>query len=236
MSTLSELLKPIADRLREYLGTVEKIKPSEFASKIDEAVARANNDGYHNGLGDGKREEYEDFWNTFQNNGARTKYSYAFYEWQDETLAPLHNILCYGGSNFMYRAFYNSNIKTIAKPIIVSGGSSQGQIFANAINLESVFLIDITEYTSTFTDWFLGCSKLKSLLWNGSINQNLDMSDCQQLNGDSIYDTITHLYKSASGKTLTLSQTAVNNAVFPNGMTWDEVKALRPGGFTISLI
>lgn len=220
----------IAKRIKRKLGSSGfPIKPHQMPFKIKEV--------YIKGQKIGKQAEYESTYNVLQDNGNRRKYSYAWYEYPGTTLNPMYEItVSCSASNVFYRPFYGSKIKEILKPIRIYGSSNAGPAFAEAKELERIILLDVTGYTGDFSSWFSNTSSLIHIRWNGEIVQTLDMSACVKLDGNSIYDTIIHLYQNASGKSLTLSQQAVNNATFPNGMTWDEVKALKPSGFTISLI
>lgn len=215
----------IANAIRDRTGDTESLSLDDMAAKIPEVYEK------------GVETRNKVHWDTLQDKGNRRKYSYTWYEYPGETLNPEFDIIVHSsGSNFLYRTFYNSKIKEILKPIRIYGAGTNGQAFANATELETITLLDVTDYTSTYIDWLLNCGKLKHIRWNGEISQNVDMSDCEKLDGDSIYDTIIHYAKSVSGKTLMISQVAVDNATFPNGMTWDEVKALKPSGLTISLV
>lgn len=88
---------------------------------------------------------------------------------------------------------------------------------------------ETTKYQSVFN----GCSALENLTIEGVIGQDgFSVSDCKKLSADSIRNIIEHLSDTASGKTLTLSKTAVNNA-----FTTDEWTALAATkkNWTISL-
>lgn len=76
-----------------------------YADKVD-AV-------YDKGVSDGKKSEYDEFWDIFQNygNGPVDGYEYAFMyrRWNDENFKPKYNI---DGKKF-YMAFYSTGIKDI---------------------------------------------------------------------------------------------------------------------------
>ncbi len=229
MSLLSELTKPIADEIRFFLGNQDLIAPSQFESKIDEVYSAGID---HN-------------WDIIQNYGNRIFYPYffAYDAYPFPVLKAKYPILgtglassaggIYGtnGGNSMFRA--NGYIEEILTEIVITSGSLY--VFNNCGMLRKIQKITVNK-DQLFTNWFTFDRNLVHVRWGGEIGQNLDMSDCENLDGESIYDTVTHFYSAASGVTLTLSQKAVNNAVFPNGMTWDEVKALKPSGVTISEI
>lgn len=87
MSTLSDLLKPIADKIRELTGTTDLIQPSSFAEKQVEVY----NAGYAKGKAEG--DFYDTFWDTFQDSGRRTDYTQAFKNgWNNDNFNPKYSI------------------------------------------------------------------------------------------------------------------------------------------------
>ena len=83
---------------------------------------------------------------------------------------------------------WHSNLKIIRKVIIPSDGSM------------------------TFTSWFTSDSKLEEVYFEGVIGKNMDLQHSTKLCKASIENIISCLSDTASGQTLTLSKTAVNNA------------------------
>ena len=61
-NNLGDFLKGLADKFRSKLKTTDKINPQDFESKVDEVYSQ------------GKKEEYDTFWDNFQQNGKRTSY------------------------------------------------------------------------------------------------------------------------------------------------------------------
>ena len=104
-NNLSDFLKSLADKFRSKLGTTVKINPQDFESKVDEVYSQ------------GKQEEYDTFWDTFQKNGNRTEYEYAFAwgGWTNEIFKPKYDItveLRNSGNMFAYSGITGS-LKTI---------------------------------------------------------------------------------------------------------------------------
>jgi hypothetical protein len=102
MSVQQEKFKEIADKIREYTGTTDLIKPNNFAAKID-CIAEGRyslgkTDGYGEGLDvgtaegieQGKQAQYDEFWDNFQQNGKLMDYRYAFNgaHWNNKTFNP----------------------------------------------------------------------------------------------------------------------------------------------------
>ena len=90
MSIQQEKFTEIADAIREKTGTTDLIKPSEFASKV--------NDVYQAG----KKSQYDEFWDSFQANGERTRYDFAFggTGWKQDTLKPKYLIKPPSGDDY----------------------------------------------------------------------------------------------------------------------------------------
>lgn len=114
MSYQQEQFKAIADKIRERTGSTDPIKPIDFVNKIDEvyqagvaSVPPSTEDRYDEGYTDGKNELIEKFWNSYQNNGSRTNYYYAFNFMHPDTFYPTHNIK--GTGNTMGQIFRNFN-------------------------------------------------------------------------------------------------------------------------------
>ena len=88
--------------------------------------------------------------------------------------------------------------------------------------------------TDTLSNVFLKCANLVDLSIDGVIGQNgLDLQYSTKLSKSSITNVIEHLSTTATGKSATLSKTAVNNA-----FTTDEWNALAAtkSNWTISLV
>ena len=191
----------IADKIRERTGEAQKYKLREMPSGID-AV-------FEKGFEDGKQAQYDAFWDTFQQNGERNNYPYAFYGpgWTDENYDPKYPLTVKGG-NQMYQASLITDTKV---PIDMTKNVTNSQVFSWAQRLVTVnkviFSKDITYNASIFT-W---CYDLENVTVEGEIGCDMRFHDSSKLSADSIKSVIGHLSDTASGKTLTLSQTAVNN-------------------------
>lgn len=79
-------------------------------------------------------------------------------------------------------------------------------VFAYSYNLERIEKI-ITKEDVVYTNWFVNCSDLKSVVFQGEIGQNIDFSSCTKLTHDSLfYGIICHLKDYAgTGTTRTLT-------------------------------
>lgn len=109
---------------------------------------------------------------------------------------------------------------------------AQQNIFNEATNLETIEKI-ILKDGLPFNGWFASCKALKNVTFEGNIGNNITFKDSPLLSGDSIANIIGCLSDTASGKTLTLSQTAVESAF--TDMEWDTLEATKTN-WTISLV
>lgn len=85
MSIQQEKLKAIADKIRDKTGETDLIKPNDFVNKID--------DVYNKGVNDGKKSQYDEFWDSYQQNGNRVDYIYGFYRLSCEYLHPKYKVI-----------------------------------------------------------------------------------------------------------------------------------------------
>ena len=96
-----------------------------------------------------------------------------------------------------------------------------------------------TTYSGAFGD----CTALVNITFEGDIGNNIDFKQSPLLSKASIGSIVSALYAEATGKALTLSETAVNNAFeteegLADGSTsaeWTELVGTKPN-WTITLI
>lgn len=222
--------------------------------------------GYTEGFDAGRQAEYDAFWDTYQSNGTRKDYTYAFsyYGWTDSIFKPKYDIKPENATN-MFRntcivdlagiikaqgivldtsmatilraAFQTGRLKTI--PIVdISSATDTAYLFNYAYALESIEKIILKEDGSdTFDYWFNGCAKLANVTFEGVIGQSLNIFFTKVLSHGSIVSIINALSTETTDKTVTLSRTAVNNA-FEGGSTGSEWLDLiaTKPGWTISLV
>ena len=80
----------IANKIREKTGGESTYKTSEMPSGIDEVY----NTGFEAGKADGKKSEYDAFWDVYQDYGNRQHYSHAFAGkgWKKQNFKPKYDI------------------------------------------------------------------------------------------------------------------------------------------------
>jgi hypothetical protein len=118
-----------------------------------------------------------------------------------------------------------------------TGLTASTQVFRDGYDGLSTIEKVIVNENTTFDRWFY-YTNIKNITFEGVIGQNLDISYKEQnskkswLSADSIRNIIEHLSDTASGKTLTLSNTAVNNAFTTDA--WNALIATK-SNWTITL-
>ena len=178
-------------------------------------------DGIEQGLAQGiaegkeicKQEEYDAFWDNYQKNGTRPSYTYAFYGvgWNDDYYKPKYPIEITTGGNAVFQGSY---ITDTLVPISVPINQTNTQIFAYAQRLKTIRKLIIGEGVTLNSSCFTWLDALENITIEGELNNSATFERSKNLTGDSIKNIVNALSSTATGKTLTLSKTAVNNATF----------------------
>ena len=217
--------------------------------------------GYADGYEQGKKAEYDAFWDAYQENGTKTNYSGAFYgqSWNDETFRPKYDIapVRYGCSSVFFQSTitdlaaaldrqgvkldfskvqslssaFQASLITKIPPLDLSSAITCGNAFYNCSGLKSIALDNIKE-ACEFAKTFTNCRELIDVTLSGTVGQDIDFQYSTKLSADSIRSIITHLSDTAQGKTLTLSRTAVENAITSGGLGGDTVYMTTDGAFS----
>lgn len=211
----------------------------------------------------GKKSEYDELWDTFQANGSRTAYDFAFCEsssgvrWvAGKTYRPKYRIKATRAMNMFYNTrlpyeaiaivdfsectdfyctFQYSSTKKFP-PIDLRKATRTHSIFSfNAAveEIEELLVAESTPYNACFN----GCSKLKEIRFNGTVGKNgLDFQLSPKLSKASIISIINALSTTTSGLPVILSKTAVETAF--GSTTSEEWTALigTRSNWTISLV
>lgn len=173
---------------------------------------------YEAGEAAGQKSERDHFWDTFQRNGERNIYSYAFWRnyWNDECYNPKYPLIGKECNN----CFYLSGITDTKVPIHFTG--SVAEIFRSS-SIKIIRKI-ISDESTSFYRWFEDCRYLESVTFEGVICNDIAFSKCP-LTRDSILSVLEHLSTDVTGKTATFKQTAVNAAFTTE--EWDALKATK---------
>jgi flagellar biosynthesis/type III secretory pathway protein FliH len=139
-----------------------------YADGFEAGKAEGGNaeEAYEQGVADGKKAEYDAFWDDFQDNGNRTDYENAFYGmgWTAKSLRPKYPIKIVGaGTNVFRHCFFKMGIAAVVEErnklldishisIDVSEATTCSQMFANArvTGATLIFSEKITSLTYAF--------------------------------------------------------------------------------------
>ena len=190
----------------------------------------------------GKQAEYDNFWDSYQQNGNRKDYSMSFAKyWTDETFNPKYDFILTNASSM----FNNSTITTLASKLKEKGlkfdtsnfavnGALQmfqgstikdipeldlrnctniGYLFGSGALVETVEKLILTEKLTNVSNAFRQARNLKHCIFDGVLAiTGLDMKDCKLLDKESITSLVNILSTTTSGLAVTLSLQAVNKA------------------------
>ena len=238
----------IAEKLTAIAENEEKVYA---AGKIE-----GETEGYATGFDDGKKAEYDAFWDLYQQNGKRTNYDYAFGGdgWNDETFKPKYDIKPYWN---VVNMFYQSEITDLESLLNECGvvlqfknNANYGQSFAygkftilpeitfgkSATNIyetfshcEALHTIRKLTFEPGFSPASTSAFNVCTALANVVFGGELS-SDINMkdcpLTRESIESLFSILSDSASGKTATLKKTA-KEAAFTDD-EWSELCATKP--------
>ena len=132
-------------------------------------------------------------------------------------------------------AFSESGLLEVIPEIIVPIGNKLGYTFYGGQYIHTIRKITILDENSTFDYAFTNCKALKNIVFEGNIGQTISFAQSSLLKKASIQSIISCLSNTASGKTLTVNQTAVNTAFgSTTSEEWLNLVATKPN-WTISL-
>ena len=108
--------------------------------------------------------------------------------------------------------FYSCSGLTTIPQLDTSKGTGFGSMFNGCSKLTTIPQLDTSNGTN-FSNMFYSCSALTNLTIAGSINTSgMNLKSATKLSKSSITSVVNALSASASGKSITFSKTAVNNA------------------------
>ena len=105
--------------------------------------------------------------------------------------------------------------------------------FAHCPNLKKIAMIRVDVNTVISSGIFEGCKSLESVTFDGEIGYGMNLKWSTKLDWKSIANIVTHLSDSVTGKTLTLSKTAVESTG-TDMQSWHEFTWMKPN-WTITL-
>lgn len=263
----------IAEVLRKNGADREgRFQPGEMAEKLQAACdfryGEGHNEGYDKGLETGFREgtdagkqaEYDRFWDTYQQNGNRVTYTYAFssYGWTDELFKPKYDIVLVG--NASSGMFHSSRITNLKQLLLDAGvkldtsnctyllqtfqsseithlpeidarkAANTSYMVGSGCKVVTIDKLLVSE-TTPLSSTFIGSNSLENIVFEGTIGQNVDLH-WSPLTAESIESTVAALSDTASGMTASFKQSAVNGAF--TSEEWLALVAAKPN-WTITL-
>ena len=189
----------------------------------------------------GRRDKYKEDWDERQQNGNRTGYVYGYAgnTWNDKTFDPLYSmyvtdalgmftqsriedldgiikrkglVMDFSNSNRFTNMFGYSTVK-YAGHIDTQKAYSLTQLFDSCYYVVSASLALNPAGTQIFSSAFRNCTALEELIiTSGVIGNDIDLGESTLLNKTSIDSILSALSSTTSGRVVTLSQTAVDNA------------------------
>ncbi len=141
---------------------------------------------------------------TFSHNSKLKKVEAAYFDFSQKPRGTENN------STYSF-TFYNCGELEEVEDIGLQAEFAYESSFANCRKLHTIAKLRSDENTK-FNQTFAYCSALRNISFDGVIGQNINFAYCVKLSADSIRNIFEHLSATASGKTLYLSSTAINNA------------------------
>lgn len=139
----------------------------------------------------GKKDSYNEFWDTVQQNGNRTGYAYGFCSrsWNDSTFKPKYDIILVGDSRYVFRS---SNFTDL---IAILDGQGITLNTTNSADLTGLFYsadvtrvpaLDLTNVTASASYLFVSCRSLQYVEKlivdeDTSFSSNSSFSNCNAL-------------------------------------------------------
>lgn len=172
-------------------------------------------------------------WEGIQNGGRAANYYYAFAynRFDDNNYNPPYVIKSTDTTTGSQAIFYANELITDTKVEIIAAKNANN-CFYNMSNCHTIRKFTVNENTS-FTNTFTGVTNLVNLEMSGTIGKSFDIHWSTKLSRASIESIVNALSASSSGLTLTLSETAVNNAFSED--EWNALVASKQN-WTISLV
>ena len=197
--SVNSKMTAIADAIRDKTGNTDLLGLDDMAENVPKVYDA------------GVQSEYDRFWDNYQQNGNRRNYwgAFSLWFWTDEVFNPKYPLNVSDNGTYI---FYSNSVITHI-PEITFTASQLAYVCQGASRLEIIDKITLkNDGTQQIYSPFEGCSALREIRWGGVIGDNLSFKDSPLLSAESLASTVEHLSTTSSGKTLTVSQTAVNNA------------------------
>lgn len=227
---------------------------AEPLKTIADNVPKVYQAGYDDGVaaGGGGDNYYDTFWDSYQQNGNRTNYAFAFAGagWTDETFKPKYPLRIVGDAegafqksaisaipvaldisqcNSLYYTFTFCNNLVRLPRLDISKVQSAVYTFRECYSLEEIACLVFSENTKVEHNIFYNASNLKHLTVEGTINTPFALYHCSALSNESVQSIIDHL-KDLTGAT---AQTLTFHATVGEKLTQAQKDAISAKNWTL---
>lgn len=155
---------------------------------------------------EGKQAAYDAFWDSFQVNGTKRNYNYAFAGtgWQDDTFNPKYPIVA---ESAQYTFYYNTNITSTKVPITIDA-SIAPYFFGACRNLVTIPSLTVPANLK-YEKMFSNCGSLQNITFTEDSvidKDGLSFSVCTLLTRESVQSILNALSSNGTGKTITFNK------------------------------
>lgn len=173
--TDSQWYQGIADKIRTYMPSFKKSKPSELPQAVENLFIYGTQmgqeagyqTGYDFGLEVGKQAEYDQFWDVYMMNGNQKSFTclFAGTGWREGTFKPKYDIVPTSAASMFTHAAINTDLvellASMGITLDLSQCSSMNSCFAYS-QFVRLGVID-TRNANSLGSLFTGCSSLETI-------------------------------------------------------------------------
>ena len=185
----------IAERIRANTGGTDTYNTEEMAGGVDEVYAA--------GISDGKKAEYDAFWDEYQNNGNRANCNHMFAGrgWNSDTFKPKYDIKPKNAYMIFRECGLSGDLVAILDAVGIEldfSNATDGQMAFATTTFTRVGIIDLSNFTSASQAnyLFMQSSKLvtidRLILPNTQLNLTDAFSSCTALKNITIEGQIRY--------------------------------------------
>lgn len=195
-------------QIKASFGEAYELTSGGYDEGYDKGKAEGKAEGYEIGKADGAKSEYDRFWDVYQENGEKRRYTYAFYSWNEKILCPKYTII----ADVLQGTFMYFNGTEINVDIDARNAASMNSCFYQCPNLKKIKKLIVGENTVFHAAMFSFSYNIEEITFEGTIAMNLAMN-ISKLTHDSLMSAINCLKDySGSGASYTLTIGATNLA------------------------
>lgn len=221
----------IAEKLQAVAENQQRVYDAGFSA--GQASGGDTDAAYNEGYTAGQQAEWDAFWEVFQQGGAEMTYQHAFSsgKFTDENYNPKYPLRFASNTSVGGQyVFYSSTITDTKVEIVTGLNRSTTSCFQYCRQLHTIRKLTVNS-GNTFANTFDNCTALKNIVIEGVIGNDINFQ-WSPLSKESILSIMAALSDTASAKTVSFNQNAVNAA-----FTTDEWNALAAAksNWTITL-